>query len=367
MAHKEIQMSNFKLAMAMTFTILTLSSPRAFSLGNEGSGGGDLCESQIQIIRDDIASWIHKGGSKNLTLPEDLTESQYRSEMLKQIGRAKIRCIGENDTGYPIEVYGTPKVCRFDTSRFRSPTITCDRNAFMEMNETQQYVLIHHEYAGIAGLEKPNRDDSQYQISNQISAYLVDTVVKRLAVKPQTTSVPEDSLPLPFRGWDMLGGSEGVEIAKLIQDAVSEATFKDCEVIPRTIPTPSSETMECGGSKYYDISFDFLDGKSDLYNVPVGRFDCKRQEKGSFGYSLLASKNDNSIFKNLIYGGLLPREEDDEILYYETIYEFDSTGSKLKKVSAVRSKIVHVNVGTISTPNWKQEALELQKISCNAE
>ena len=103
--------------------------------------------------------------------------------MLEQIKKAKIRCVSQGDKGHPVEVYGSPKVCRFDKGLLKRPTITCSREDFMKLNETNQYVLIHHEYAGLAGIESPNKDDSQYQVSNQISSYLVDKVVKRLSVK----------------------------------------------------------------------------------------------------------------------------------------------------------------------------------------
>ena len=52
------------------------------------------------------------------------------------------------------------------------------------MNEDAQYRLIHHEYAGLAKLEIPNGSQSQYPFSDQLSAYLVNTLVRRLAIKP---------------------------------------------------------------------------------------------------------------------------------------------------------------------------------------
>lgn len=156
-------------------------------------GGGDLCEDRIKIIRDDIQSWIGSGGPNTLKLPQNISLALYSSSMMSEAYVAKIRCVGSNDPGYPVNIDGTPKVCRFDKST-ETHQITCDFAKFQSMNESDQYVLIHHEYAGLAGLEIPNGDDSNYQISNQISGYLMDVVMKKLTIKP-SAPVPISCVP----------------------------------------------------------------------------------------------------------------------------------------------------------------------------
>ncbi|RYZ92293.1 MAG: hypothetical protein EOP06_04635 [Proteobacteria bacterium] len=146
-------------------------------------GGGDLCENRIQNITADIKNWISKGGAAGLNLPGGISHQQYSKLMTDASAELKINCVGTGDEGYPVEVSGTAKVCRFDRGQVE-PTITCDLAKFSNISEADQYVLIHHEIAGIAGLEKPNDDSSVYEISNQISGYLEDHLVKRLAVKP---------------------------------------------------------------------------------------------------------------------------------------------------------------------------------------
>lgn len=364
-------MTTYKLVLA-TLVVLLISGPKAFSgIGNEGSGGGDLCEDQIQIIRSDIASWIQKGGHKNLKLPQNINEEQYKTEMLKYISEAKIRCIGESDKDYPVEVYGTPKVCRFDNKRFKKPVITCDREAFMKMNETNQYVLVHHEYAGLSNVEIPNKDDSQYQVSNQISSYLVDTIVKRLAVKPQTPDQKDTSLPLPLQGWKILGGDQGVQTAKAIQDALANTQFEDCRVEAEITPTPNMETVQCGSSEYYDLTFTYqsIQGSGlGFRNMPVGLFNCT-PNVGHTGHSLLQSNEQKNIYKNVVYKDPMYREDNEWnfLLALETFYEFDSSETKLNKVTIIKSKIVDVNIGTISTPKWKKESVVLKQLTCNAE
>lgn len=150
--------------------------------GSEGRGGGDMCEDRIKIIRDDIKDWILKGGAKNLQLNKNLSQEEYSKKMLYQIEKTKIKCVGENDNGHPVEINGTPKTCRFDKKSDRSE-ITCDYEKFQNTSQEKQYILVHHEYAGLADIERPDGDSSNYEISNQISGYLEDHIVKKLVVK----------------------------------------------------------------------------------------------------------------------------------------------------------------------------------------
>ena len=155
-----------RLFILMTISFLSL---RAMA-GSEGRGGGDICEDRIKIVRDDIKNWIIRGRAIALKLPKNLSTAQYKEKMLTQIERAKVKCVGQGDAGYPVEVSGTPKVCRFDKKNDLSQ-ITCDFNKFQKMTASDQYVLIHHEYAGLAEVEQPDDDSSNYEISNQIEVY----------------------------------------------------------------------------------------------------------------------------------------------------------------------------------------------------
>ncbi len=158
--------------------------------GSSGvGGGGDLCEDRIKIVRADLKNWIADGGPSGLTLPAGISVDQYSKSMLKSIDQARIKCVGPGDQGFPVTVNGTPKVCRFDSQENLSQ-ISCDFSKFQSTNESDQYTLVHHEYAGISGFEAPKKDDSNYDISNQISGYLVDTIVKKLAVRPNQNPVP---------------------------------------------------------------------------------------------------------------------------------------------------------------------------------
>lgn len=164
---------------------LLMSMTNAFArIGSEGVGGGDLCEDRIKVVRDDIKDWIVAGGPAGLKLI-GVTVDEYSDSMLKSIESTKIRCVGDGDEGYPVSVDGVPKVCRFDINE-KGSMITCDYNKFQAIKETNQYILVHHEYAGISQIEIPNGSDSDYNVSNQLSAFVVNAVVKKLSVKPAT-------------------------------------------------------------------------------------------------------------------------------------------------------------------------------------
>jgi hypothetical protein len=92
----------------LLFTALAAIPATALASRDVGNGG-DICENRFQSVRDDIKSWINNGGSAGLALPSSLSLQQYNSQ------------------------------------------------------------LVHHEYAGLAGVEVNESDESKYSISNQIS------------------------------------------------------------------------------------------------------------------------------------------------------------------------------------------------------
>jgi hypothetical protein len=175
----------------MSISIPSLAGPR-------DSGGGDNCELRIQEIRDDILSWIQKGGPQGFqALPVSVTE--YSSRMREYLltvrepngairPKTSIECVH-----HAIEVQGVEKTCRFDQLA-QGPKITCQAESFMDkskMTADEQYQLVHHEYAGLAGLEVPSDSQSNYIYSSQLSAFLENQVVRKLVVKPGSELNPE--------------------------------------------------------------------------------------------------------------------------------------------------------------------------------
>lgn len=170
------------LVFLITLLISQISNAQIDRKGN----GGDVCENKFKIIRDDIRNWINEGGSTGLVLPATVKLSQYNSEMLNKITKAQVSCVDE-----AVKIRATEKTCINFSEIDGSLKIVCNRNRFLSATDDDQYVLVHHEYAGLAGFEVNSGVSSDYAISNQLSQYLQDVVVKKLGIKPQATQLPE--------------------------------------------------------------------------------------------------------------------------------------------------------------------------------
>jgi hypothetical protein len=208
--------------VAFAFSVLTvgpvIAAPGA--QGKGGSGGGDLCEKRIQDIRDDIKNWLVRGGANpenGLVLPTEVSPDSYKYKMLTQPGFLKtnrqpdgsLREVTDLEcVHHPIEIQGHEKVCRFDhlTS---GPKITCYYEGFLDkktMTEDDQYQLIHHEFAGLAGFEPPSGSQSTYVISNQISSYLETVSVRKLSLKRPLKEADDNPLQNYFPLNEVLSG-----------------------------------------------------------------------------------------------------------------------------------------------------------------
>ncbi len=192
-------MNVFKNFKALTLSIaFTLAPNFAFADGPGNGGGGDNCEERIKEIRGDIQKWIARGGHKiDLDLPEGITPQIYENKMNAAMSKAKINC-PITDERNRIVVCGSEKVCKFEKVK-NVFSITCDYKKFMDkqtMDSAQQYRLIHHEFAGLADIEKPKCEDSVYEVSDQITDYLENQIVHKLAVKPKASATVQMTEPL---------------------------------------------------------------------------------------------------------------------------------------------------------------------------
>ena len=170
---------------ALSALTLSLCSVAAFA-GDKTGNGGDICEDRIKIVRDDISSWLNHGGGSLVNLPDGVSPVQYAAAMQSSIRTAQISC-----TAAHLYVGAAEKACKNFSDSTGQKRIQCNFARLMALSESDQYVLIHHEYAGLAGFETNIGESSQYGISNQISDYLQDTVVKRLAIKSSVTAADE--------------------------------------------------------------------------------------------------------------------------------------------------------------------------------
>lgn len=151
--------------------------------GGHDGNGGDICENKINNIVHDIEQWLLNDKFKGIHLPPPISESQYKAKMLKAIQKTDIRSC----TSDKIYVNKVEKTCMNFESRKGGAEIVCNFDRLMKTSFNDSYLLIHHELAGIAGLETNNGDEkSDYKISNQITEYLKKEVVTKLGIKNES-------------------------------------------------------------------------------------------------------------------------------------------------------------------------------------
>jgi hypothetical protein len=166
----------------------------------EGGGyvhgnGGDQCENRFKSVRDEVSAWILNGGSKDLRLPVGISHEKYSHDMLEKMQAAKVSCVDK-----ALLVRGAEKTCVNFVAADGSLNIECNRNRFMTTTEPGQNLLVHHEYAGLAGFEVNIGEGSNYEISNQILGGLLRlrigtvkmtlTFITKVASRPNQT--PDD-------------------------------------------------------------------------------------------------------------------------------------------------------------------------------
>ncbi len=124
---------------------------------------------------------------------------QFSQQMLATLDNIKVKCVKRGDQGFPVEINGTPKLCKFE--RRQMLEVTCDYNAFLDkktIDDDKQYGQIIHEVASSLGFEPPDGDISEYTVSKQIVAdYLEFRQVKMLSIhkKRKVTDIYRRHLP----------------------------------------------------------------------------------------------------------------------------------------------------------------------------
>lgn len=170
---------NTKVMMMLIALALSIgASSQAQDFG--GKNGGDVQEKRFNLIAQDIKEWISKGGAKKLALPENVSLEKYESSMLQVIVS-----YGVSFTSDVIIVNGVEKDCENIPSL---NLIRCNIERFKNASESDQYVITHHEFAGLAGLESnEGKVRSDYTLSSQITKSLQLSVVLKLAVEKDYT------------------------------------------------------------------------------------------------------------------------------------------------------------------------------------
>ena len=183
--------------LTMVIALIALFSP-VVNAAREGNGG-DLCEKRIKEIRDDLDGWIKKGGSAHLRFPQEVSLDEYNQKMQELLldPIVNITCV-QGPVYLDPANKRYPKTCKNYIDVRGVSQIECDFDLFMnKMSESDQYLLIHHEYAGLAGFETTIDRSSSYVLSNQLTGFLENRVVKRLAIVPVRPDL-KDAVALNF-------------------------------------------------------------------------------------------------------------------------------------------------------------------------
>lgn len=203
-------MKIFKLTTLFVLLLFTKVS----LAGNEG-GGGDASEIRVNEIRSDILNWINNDGAKGLALPSELSYSEYLEKMTEILQAKKVVV---EFTVNEVKVKETSKTCRgFISNNDSKPHILCNISRFQNTSESEQYKLIHHEYAGLVNVENNDGAASDYVVSSQITEFLTKQTVLKLAVKKNSTLLDTK--------WINISSCDSLALANLCTTMVQKMSF----------------------------------------------------------------------------------------------------------------------------------------------
>lgn len=147
--------------------------------GQDKGNGGDICENKMRNITNSIEEWLIRDEYKGLKLPDDLSEENYKEGMLDAAKKSILSCVTEK-----VFIGMAEKTCKNFEGEDQSTQVVCNFDRFMKTEEKEQYRLVHHELAGVAGFETNKGEEaSVYFISNQISEFLQKEMVYKLGIK----------------------------------------------------------------------------------------------------------------------------------------------------------------------------------------
>lgn len=274
--------------------------------GEKVGNGGDSCENRFNLIREDLKNWILSKGSTRLTLPQGLDLNDYNRQMLEQISNAKMSCSDKTLT-----IGNAEKTCKNFLENGKQPRIECNVNRFIDTQETDQYVLVHHEFAGLAGFEINEGEKSQYFISNQITKYLENQIIRKLVVK-------ED----PDKSQDIMNA---------LDEALKESKFSNCNYISTV-------------TSHYERDYGWV-------TEGTRKLESKTKAFIDLYYPSYSLKMSNGADQPALVGtyNYPPFREDVSIKF--SIYT-DKSGKRVDSIEVQLGNSSRVNIGTIINPQY---------------
>lgn len=190
-----------------TISAVALLCFHAHAWAGNGSdrGGGSSFEERVNQIRADLLIWIDDGGADDFTFGPGENASLYVSSMRPLLQEHAVsvefvtdaiqaQAIRDHNLEKIVQINEHYKECRcFFSKKEQKNKILCRSDVFPKdstpagnpdfVGETKQYRLIHHEFAGLAGMEHNVGADSDYHLSDQITASLWPEVHEKLHVR----------------------------------------------------------------------------------------------------------------------------------------------------------------------------------------
>jgi hypothetical protein len=161
----------------IAFLSLIVTAPISHAQMDRGNGG-DPDVGKFRKIGSEIQSWIQGGYANKITLPAGMTLQKYVTAMDAAFNAYHVSFVDRS-----ISVRGVQRMCKNTNDRVNGAQIVCQRSLILrELNANSDgiYQLIHHEVAGIAGLEVNIGQESDTRLSDQITKKVV---VNRLPVE----------------------------------------------------------------------------------------------------------------------------------------------------------------------------------------
>jgi hypothetical protein len=167
-----------KILRSIVAVGLVLGSGYSANAQMDRGNGGDPDVGKFRKIGSEIQSWIQGGYANKIILPAGVTLKKYVTAMDSAFNAYHVSFVDQS-----VSVRGLQRMCKNTNDRVNGPQIVCQRSLILrELNANNDgiYQLIHHEVAGIAGLEKNIGQESDTRLSDQISKKVV---VNRLPVE----------------------------------------------------------------------------------------------------------------------------------------------------------------------------------------
>lgn len=172
--------------------------------GFRDGGGGDPNEARVFEIRQAILDWIDRGDARGLEFKNGMTYDRYVALMRPVLAAPPAESAvvvtfvttqqdqQAIDPEQKVDVDGQPKTCRgFKSARDGRLHIICNSDRFPS-ESAAAFRQVHHEYAGLVGVEKNDGAASDYEVSNQLSDFgQLVTVYKLGPRRSQIAAGPE--------------------------------------------------------------------------------------------------------------------------------------------------------------------------------